>query len=318
VLEFELLASRQFDFNANNNITATGYIPVLTSNLYSANNGFGWQAAIGSYDRGAPDALLRDGHFGVNNTFSVQVDPAEVYTLTFYFRDNLTNHDLINVFVEGSPVITNLNVITGVTSTVVVPGMQALDGIMDIQFIDAGGTNPNFIISGLDVVTPLLVAGGPAPSGPAPVLTQEDLDRTVQAAISRFQAAGASQTQLAVLQAVQFQVTNLGGPGYLGLANPNLIRIDDDAAGYGWFVDSTPFEDSEFSLASGAQLVAVGGPAAGRIDLLTAVMHELGHVLGFTDLDGLLYPDDLMTGTLATGVRRVALDRLFADEFGGN
>jgi hypothetical protein len=36
------------------------------------------------------------------------------------------------------------------------------------------------------------------------------------------------------------------------------------------------------------------------MDLLTAVMHELGHALGLVDLDG---PDDLMAGVLRPGSR---------------
>jgi hypothetical protein len=35
------------------------------------------------------------------------------------------------------------------------------------------------------------------------------------------------------------------------------------------------------------------------------VMHELGHVLGLEDLDPEDSPHDLMSGTLATGVRRL-------------
>ena len=39
------------------------------------------------------------------------------------------------------------------------------------------------------------------------------------------------------------------------------------------------------------------------MDLLTAVMHELGHTLGHTDLDPASHADDLMSATLAPGVR---------------
>src|SRR5262249_10303470 len=55
-----------------------------------------------------------------------------------------------------------------------------------------------------------------------------------------------------------------------------------DAAGWGWFTDASP----------GAT------PAAGRMDLLTVVEHELGHVLfGVQDGTG------LMEATLAPGIR---------------
>lgn len=45
--------------------------------------------------------------------------------------------------------------------------------------------------------------------------------------------------------------------------------------------------------------------AAGREDLLTVVIHELGHVLGLSDLDPTAFPDDPMAETLAAGVRRL-------------
>ena len=49
----------------------------------------------------------------------------------------------------------------------------------------------------------------------------------------------------------------------------------------------------------------VGSPAFGRMDLLTVVEHELGHVLGLGDLDPQAVPHELLTTTLAAGVRRL-------------
>jgi hypothetical protein len=46
------------------------------------------------------------------------------------------------------------------------------------------------------------------------------------------------------------------------------------------------------------------GPAAGKMDLLTVLEHELGHELGLPDLDPAAHPADLMAATLATGARR--------------
>ena len=77
----------------------------------------------------------------------------------------------------------------------------------------------------------------------------------------------------------------------LGLAAGHIIWIDQDAAGIGWFVDSTPDTDDEFG---------PGGAAAGRIDLLTVLAHELSHVLGFEHDPA---PGHLMSETLAPGIR---------------
>ena len=97
------------------------------------------------------------------------------------------------------------------------------------------------------------------------------------------------------------QVADLPG-GMLGEAVGKTILIDRDAAGYGWFVDPTPAMDEEFTLPSNQQLRAIDPRAVDRIDLLTVVEHELGHVLGLKDLSA--STDDLMSGVLGIGVRR--------------
>ncbi len=41
------------------------------------------------------------------------------------------------------------------------------------------------------------------------------------------------------------------------------------------------------------------------MDLLTVIMHEMGHFLGYQDLDPQVSPYDLMSSSLAAGVRRL-------------
>jgi hypothetical protein len=49
------------------------------------------------------------------------------------------------------------------------------------------------------------------------------------------------------------------------------------------------------------------------MDLLTVVMHEMGHLAGRPDRVGAADGDDLMADTLAPGVRRTdALDAVFS------
>ena len=81
---------------------------------------------------------------------------------------------------------------------------------------------------------------------------------------------------------MSFEIADLDGLA-LGHTNGALITIDVDAAGHGWFVDATPYDDEEFLPVDSSDLVLeaiTGSKAAGRMDLLTVVMHELGHVLG--------------------------------------
>jgi hypothetical protein len=55
----------------------------------------------------------------------------------------------------------------------------------------------------------------------------------------------------------------------------------------------------------------VGSPAAGHEDLLTVVLHEMGHLAGWPDASG--SAGGLMNGTLGVGMRRTdALDAIFA------
>jgi hypothetical protein len=120
------------------------------------------------------------------------------------------------------------------------------------------------------------------------------------------------------------------------------ITIDDDANGVGWFIDTTPGDSSEFRRGD----VGTGGlgdyyianpdsAASGKYDLLTAILHEMGHTLGFingysqfnqnikgrqfyTDsthsytlssdlshLDNTLYPNDLLNTNLKPGIRKL-------------
>jgi hypothetical protein len=126
-------------------------------------------------------------------------------------------------------------------------------------------------------------------------VSQAELDVIVAAAISQWETTSLGSSRN--LRGINVRVADLPGT-YLGLAYPDLVLIDSDAAGHGWFVDSTPDTDDDLDGAS--------------IDLLTAVAHELGHVLGLDDLDA--DADSLMAGELAAGVRRSveAVDAVFA------
>ncbi|MBI2481702.1 MAG: hypothetical protein HYV60_24565 [Planctomycetia bacterium] len=96
-------------------------------------------------------------------------------------------------------------------------------------------------------------------------------------------------------------------PGLTLAAYSNqTIYIDRDAAGWGWFVDLTPFEDEEFvSNPSQFSLRSVDESAAAlRVDLLTALLHEIGHSFG---LQHSAATDDifaLLHETLSPSLRR--------------
>ena len=112
--------------------------------------------------------------------------------------------------------------------------------------------------------------------------------------LAAFAVANASRliprSRFGLLGDIEFIVTDLPN-NLLGLAAGHVVWIDRDAAGFGWFVDSTPDTDEEFE---------PGGAASGRMDLLTVLAHELRHLLGF-EHDAA--PGHLMSETLALGTR---------------
>jgi hypothetical protein len=120
-------------------------------------------------------------------------------------------------------------------------------------------------------------------------------------AVQRLQQDGVSAAVVARLAAVQVGIGNLG-PGVLATADPQSgqVVLDPSAAGHGWFVDATPLQDEEFVAGPGSllQTAIPGGPADGRVDLLTALEQEMGVAAG---LNGAI-----LRNALAPSTRNVA------------
>jgi hypothetical protein len=149
----------------------------------------------------------------------------------------------------------------------------------------------------------LMVDADTAPRGSVELLTDRQVALMLVEAERRWAAAKGIQT-LAAMAGVEIQLANLPS-GMLGEVVGKTILIDRDAAGYGWFVDTTPGRDEEYVHAEREEysgLWAVDPRAVDRVDLLTVVEHELGHVLGLSDMDRAA--DELMSGWLRPGVRR--------------
>lgn len=140
----------------------------------------------------------------------------------------------------------------------------------------------------------------------SPALTADDLRSIVGEAIADWTEVGLDAALLERLSHVEFVIDDLSG-SRLGTADGNTVSLDRNAAGYGWFVDPTPSSDEEYVASStGHRLQAIDPHAVDRIDLLTVVEHELGHIAGLVDLDVLA--DGVMRGMLDSGMRRRAVD----------
>jgi hypothetical protein len=137
--------------------------------------------------------------------------------------------------------------------------------------------------------------------GPAPEAAQ--LQATLDAAVALWtQALGENDARLAQLSGITIGVADFSG-ATLGTLDGNTILIDADAAGHGWFVDLTPTGSSEFRMRADAGILSATprSDAFGRMDLLTVVMHEIGHVLGLDHEDASRYA--VMSDELDAGVR---------------
>lgn len=89
---------------------------------------------------------------------------------------------------------------------------------------------------------------------------------------------------------------------------PGTILIDVSAAGYGWFVDNTPWSHSEFSTSSTSDWRArVNSAVTERIDLLTTISHESEHQLGHQH-----ETSGLRKSMLSPGIRRLPTRNIFA------
>jgi len=145
-----------------------------------------------------------------------------------------------------------------------------------------------------------LMAAAPAANGTADMalLALDQFQPLVTAAVARYAAAGLEATRLAALDAVHGVGTDLSGD-LLGWAMGNTIYLDLNAAGHGWFVDPTPSRDEEIIALGSGTLRRVDPAAVDQIDLLTVIEHELGHMVGLTDLTE---AEHLMIGSLSGGV----------------
>ncbi|QDT27597.1 hypothetical protein Enr10x_29150 [Gimesia panareensis] len=133
----------------------------------------------------------------------------------------------------------------------------------------------------------------------APALTQAMADQALRDTVEEVSQELPAESQQKLTD-VKIQVADLEG-ATVGQAVGDTIYIDVNAAGYGWFVDDTPLDHSEFQDDGQLALIALpGSDAAGLIDLWTVIRHELGHLLGYEHADA-----GVMEATLEPGVRKL-------------
>ena len=285
-----------------------------------------WTNETLSTNESANRALIQTSNSGdVLNVFLNNLAVPNGYTFANSGTMNLYRNGSISGTISG--ILQDNNVKGGGGSASTSPPNVSTSGT--ITFTNTSVTQPSYTIpllvapvipdTGTTTTDPTETSSSDQPDGTAPpsdptggtptvvddgILTQAELDTLVAAALARWEATGLTPEQLELLHSVKFIVADLP-PGYLGEATPGTVIIDSNAAGNSWFIDLTPDDDSEFS-GTGTDLQATStGGAAGRLDALTTIMHELGHQLGLQDSYAGADSANLMFGWLHQGERRL-------------
>jgi hypothetical protein len=150
----------------------------------------------------------------------------------------------------------------------------------------------------------LMAAQAPGMLSPSAPPSAATVDALVAQAKQQWLATGLADTNL--LDGIRVKVADLGGkdPLLLGRTQGNVITLDDDAAGWGWFADLTPAQSEEYRpMPDGSLRAKAKSDAAGRMDMLTVISHEIVHILGFEHSEAGNGQATRMDATLAVGVR---------------
>jgi Ca2+-binding RTX toxin-like protein len=257
---------------------------------YTSNNDFLFAAII----PGSNQVVLghvSNGKWTIDAKANTTISAGTSYTLLVSLVDQTTN--TVSVVLNGKSV-------TSFSYSYLVH-----DGQVGLFAKGGSATFDNVLLRGDDVAyagggTPQLAAN-PAPMTATDVtpLTAEQLQPIITAAYQNWITTIGSNAEVA-LQDVTFAIADLPGQ-MIGQTIGRSIVIDPTAAGYGWFIDPTPSKNNEFKNNGGSDLSAkTFGPAYGHMDLLTTVMHELGHVL---NLDNSEMQHTLMGESLNVGER---------------
>ena len=174
-------------------------------------------------------------------------------------------------------------------------GLMAWTGATTFQQIQLQ-TNDPYLLN-----APMHMIAQAAPTGPATGVTRLTLaqvDALLPTAIDRLASSlSLDAAAIAQLEAATITIAALPDAG-LGATVGNAITLSPDAAGWGWFIDPKASTDAAFTVATAQGLAATPGAAgAGEMDLLTVEMHELAHVLGYTDTSSGLMSEYLTAGT---------------------
>jgi hypothetical protein len=312
-------AIARLDFGGSSGYVATGFTHVRGSTIYKVGGTvpYGFTAAVlenqltttAGYSRSTVN-LYRDSVAGKNASATFRYTlPDGNYAVRIY-AGHLTTASRLEVQLEGTTSLATASLGANVFTTLEFTTVSVSGGALDVVFRNPTGFTGYWFANGLEIAA----VGGLPTAAPqildglrfdengmddasqqrmqqvtqvGSTLTPELVDEFKALAIANWTSAGLTAEQLSRLTSSTIEIGNLDDEGALGLTGSSRIVLDDDALGYGWYVDSMSETVPE-----------------GTMDLLTVLTHEMGHVLGLSDLDGQATPDSLMAGVLQPGQRR--------------
>ncbi|MHC4406637.1 MAG: Ig-like domain-containing domain, partial [Planctomycetota bacterium] len=238
----ESFAAR-YDFGTVGSPVAEGYTQVTPASGYDAALGYGWQSGpIDSVDRATGTALTRDLDFAPLLLFAVDV-PTGTYDVTLTVGDvGPYAHEQMGLFLEGALVDT-VDTEAGEIQTLLYAGVRVEDGQLTVRLEDLGGSDPNAVISALEVTTgPRVIASSPAGTVVAASVDRVSLSFSEEILDGSFTLA---------------DVASLTGPG--GPITPTAVnRLG--AAEYE-VVFASQSEPGDYSLVVGPEILDLSGNA---------------------------------------------------------
>jgi hypothetical protein len=309
------------DWNGSG-VDGIGVVNPATGTWYLRNEASAGLPDAGSFVYGASGWIPVVGNWAGNANGQDGIGMVDPTTETWYLRNTPTAGGVnYRPFVYGAPGWTPM---VGAWTASGHTGIGVYDSTGTFYLrneLSAGGADAGQFAFGVGGWTPLAgqwqnpgnlaqdqLAAGIGPGAPA--ISNAELQSTVQEALALLHADGISPALLQSLASATYTLAELP-PGVLGetFVQSNTVEISADAAGYGWYVDSTS-DDPAFGADGTA---AADSPAARHEDLLTTVLHEMGHLAGQADVAYATTGSNLMDTVLPLGTRRLdALDLIFA------
>ncbi len=146
-------AGANFDFGTATSPVASGYLKVTEATAYTS-GGFGWtdNTTLESRDRTAPaDDMKRDFVMDSSAARTFKADlPNGTYAVTVTMGDNGYAHDNMLVKANGTTVLPDVDTAMGAFA-VNTFNVTVTTGSLSLQFSDAGGTDPTWVVNGVAI-----------------------------------------------------------------------------------------------------------------------------------------------------------------------